>query len=238
MANKKELKYKFTWDKFFSHWKVVRKHRKYVRQHCFRAGLYRQGLLHDLSKYHPAEFFESVRYFTGDHSPIDECKKDKGYSAAWMHHKSHNKHHREYWTDNYDSGTTCVKMPWKYALECFCDYLGAGQAYNNGIEDWRKEIKWYTSNRTKMKIHPDTLFLLDSFFVIYLMDSSDFLKNRDLLTELKWSYNCKDGAQYELADAVYHHFYPSFHLETLDELWTMIGRPFNERYPWAVERDV
>ena len=238
MDNNDKNLYKFTWSKFFKHWNVVRHHRKYIRQYCFKAGLYRQGLLHDLSKYHPTEFLESVKYFTGDHSPIDECKKHKGYSAAWMHHKSHNKHHREYWTDNYDRGTTCIKMPWKYALECFCDYLGAGKAYNNGIDDWRKEIKWWTSNRSNMKIHPDTLFLLDCLFVIYLRDDDSFLKYDDLMSELKWSYECKDAAQFELANTVYQYFNELQDWDTLDELWDMIGRPKDERYPFLFEREV
>ena len=81
------MTYKFTLSKALKHLKVVRRHRKYVRQYCFKAKLYKQGLLHDLSKYSPTEFIESVKYFTGTHSPIDECKSINGYSAAWMHHK-------------------------------------------------------------------------------------------------------------------------------------------------------
>lgn len=26
-------------------------------------------------------------------------REDKGYSAAWLHHKGRNKHHYEYWID-------------------------------------------------------------------------------------------------------------------------------------------
>ena len=51
----------------------------------------------DLSKFHPIEFFESIKYADGKCSPIIRCKADKGYSIAWLHHKSHNKHHLEYW---------------------------------------------------------------------------------------------------------------------------------------------
>lgn len=186
--------YSFTWSKAFKHWRVVRKHRKYVRQYCFKAKLYRQGLMHDLSKYSPTEFIESVKYFTGTHSPIDECKKVKGYSAAWMHHKARNKHHREYWTDNYDKGTTCVKMPWKYALECFCDYLGAGRAYSCGVEDVDAEIKWWHDNRIRMKMHEDTVYLLDCFFLLYQHYGSEFLSYRFILRNLKDAYGCANVA--------------------------------------------
>ena len=45
----------------FGHLKTVHKHRKYVRKYCFRCGLYKRGLLHDLSKYSPTEFLESIK---------------------------------------------------------------------------------------------------------------------------------------------------------------------------------
>ena len=47
------------------HFKTVFEHRKLVREHCFRLGLYRQGLMHDLSKYSPVEFWRGARYYQG-----------------------------------------------------------------------------------------------------------------------------------------------------------------------------
>ena len=38
------------------HFKTITRHHNLVMGYCFRAGLYRQGLLHDLSKYSPEEF--------------------------------------------------------------------------------------------------------------------------------------------------------------------------------------
>ena len=38
------------------HFKTITKHKLMVMGYCFRIGLYKQGLLHDLSKYSPAEF--------------------------------------------------------------------------------------------------------------------------------------------------------------------------------------
>ena len=180
--------HRFTLRKALKHLRVVHTHRLHVLKFCFKARLYRQGLFHDLSKYSPVEFVESVKYFTGTHSPIDECKKFNRYSAAWMHHKSHNKHHREYWTDNYDKGTTAVKMPYKYALECFCDYLGAGVAYNKGVEDVEGEVRWWKSQREHIKIHPDTLSFLDCMFILYETRGSSFLKDRKVMKNFKISY--------------------------------------------------
>ena len=128
--------------KMLKHFKLITRHKWYVFKNCMKAGLYWQGLTHDLSKYSPVEFFESVKYFTGNRSPIDECKKDKGYSIAWQHHKGRNPHHYEYWVDNFDGGGTPLQMPFKYALELVCDYLAAGQAYSKKNFSYLGEYEW------------------------------------------------------------------------------------------------
>ena len=84
---------------FWRHLKTITHHRHLVMRGCFRVGLYRRGLLHDLSKYSPEEFWAGVKYYQGSRSPNTAEREDKGYSAAWMHHKGRNKHHFEYWTD-------------------------------------------------------------------------------------------------------------------------------------------
>ncbi len=71
----------------YHHLKTINTHRRLVREHCFKAGIPIQGLLHDLSKYHPVEFLAGVKYFAGDHSPNVEERRNTGYSAAWLHHK-------------------------------------------------------------------------------------------------------------------------------------------------------
>ena len=85
---------------FFGHLTTVMKHRRMVIYHAFKVGIPMRGILHDLSKYSPSEFFCGVKYYTdGSRSPNEAEREDKGYSAAWMHHKGRNKHHFEYWVD-------------------------------------------------------------------------------------------------------------------------------------------
>lgn len=144
-------------NKFFGHLKTVMTHRFWVRHYCFMAGLVRQGFTHDLSKYHPVEFFESVKYYQGTRSPIDACKEENGHSKAWLHHRSHNKHHREYWTDYYDKGTYSILVPYKYAVEMLCDFLGAGRAYMGKNFSYVAERLWWINQLKKgIKIHPHT----------------------------------------------------------------------------------
>lgn len=114
-----------------------------VARYCFHYGLIWRGIKHDFSKFSPIEFFESAKYYNGTHSPIDECKKDKGYSKAWLHHKGRNSHHYEYWQDNFDNGGTPLCMPFNDTLEMLCDYLAAGCAYMGKNFSYAAESDWW-----------------------------------------------------------------------------------------------
>jgi len=114
--------------KFFKHLKLVTKHRFEVFKLCCRCGFVWRGLVHDLSKFSKTEFGESVKYFSGHNSPIENCREEKGYSLAWIHHKNKNKHHLEYWYDK--ENEVQMNMPFKYAVECVCDKVAATKCYN------------------------------------------------------------------------------------------------------------
>ena len=115
-------------SKFFKHLRLINKHRFMVFRLCCKCGLFWRGLVHDLSKFSRIEFWESVRYYTGHHSPIAECRRQNGYSKAWIHHKNRNKHHIEYWYDG--ENEIQMNMPYKYAVECVCDKIAATKCYN------------------------------------------------------------------------------------------------------------
>lgn len=114
------------------HFLTITKHRHMVMRYCFKCGLYKQGLAHDLSKYGFTEFFSGAKYYAGTYSPHHNERKDKGYSMAWMHHKGRNKHHVEYWTDvNMETHKyEYVIMPDRYIAESLCDRIAASKVYN------------------------------------------------------------------------------------------------------------
>jgi len=114
--------------KFFRHLGTILRHKYEVFKLCCRCGLFYRGLVHDLSKFHPLEFFEGVKYYRGIGSPISKCRKINGYSKAWLHHKGRNKHHIEYWYDL--ENVIQMNMPYKYAVECICDKIAASKCYN------------------------------------------------------------------------------------------------------------
>ena len=111
-----------------AHFKTITHHRHLVCRYCFRLGLYRQGLLHDLSKYAPCEFWRGAKYYQGYRSPNDAERKQNGVSLAWLHHKGRNRHHFEYWIDYCigEDGKPYMggcKMPLRYVAEMFCDRI-------------------------------------------------------------------------------------------------------------------
>ncbi len=113
------------------HFLTITKHRHKVMHYCFKCGLYRQGLLHDLSKYGFTEFWRGAKYYAGIHSPQVNERKAKGYSTSWLHHKGRNKHHLEYWqdVDIEKNMYVAVDVPNKYIAESMCDRIAASKVY-------------------------------------------------------------------------------------------------------------
>jgi len=144
----------------FKHTKLVLNHKYVVFKLCCKVGIPWRGFMHDWSKFSPTEFFESIKYYVGNRSPILECKKDKGYSEAWLHHKGRNKHHHEYWIDLTLPEKTSI-MPYKYAAEMICDKMAAGIVYQGKrwTKDW--QINYYMGEREKCLIHPQ----IDKFMI-------------------------------------------------------------------------
>ena len=71
--------------KAWKHFCTITHHKILVMKGCFKIGLYRQGLLHDMSKYSPTEFLVGCRYYQRTKSPNNTEREAKGYSSAWLH---------------------------------------------------------------------------------------------------------------------------------------------------------
>ncbi len=115
------------------HLKTITHHHNLVCGYCFRAGLYRQGLMHDLSKLSPTEFMVGAKYYQGTRSPNNAEREDTGRSLAWLHHKGRNRHHYEYWIDYTldpnGNGLGGVQMPRQYVAEMIFDRVSASKTY-------------------------------------------------------------------------------------------------------------
>lgn len=152
---------------FWGHLKTVCRHRWLVMQGCFRVGLIRQGLTHDLSKFSPTEFLVGVRYYQGNRSPNTQERAENGYSLAWMHHKGRNRHHFEYWTDLLLDTRTYVPipMPRRYLVEMVMDRIAACKTYQGADYTDGAPLAYLNRSRETPLIHPQTLrqlrFLLE-----------------------------------------------------------------------------
>ncbi len=150
------------------HFVTITRHRNVVIKHCFKAGIFWQGLRHDLSKYTPTEFVPGMKYYTGTRSP-NEGERDKyGYSLAWIHHKGRNKHHFEYWTDYNPKSKVVepVRMPVRYVAEMFCDRVAAGKIYKGDSYTDQSPIEYFMGGKGRRVIHPETSDLLEQLLTM------------------------------------------------------------------------
>lgn len=138
------------------HLRTINKHKIEVTKLCFRCHLYKQGLLHDLSKYSYCELKTGFTYYQGFRSPIDAQKEDIGYSLSWLHHKGRNKHHWEYWLDNSKNGVVAIEMPINYVIEMFCDRVAASMIYQKDKYTDSSALEYYEKGRNIILIHPNT----------------------------------------------------------------------------------
>lgn len=145
-----------------AHWqylKYVIRHKWYVFGVCYWLGIPWLGLMHDWSKFLPDEWMAYVHHLflpdgtpkqRGDYKPTDIG--DPAFDFAWLLHQKRNRHHWQWWALLEDGGKLKVlAMPQKYRLEMLADWRGAGMA--QGKPD---ALAWYTENRGKMQLHPET----------------------------------------------------------------------------------
>ncbi|WP_294148432.1 DUF5662 family protein [uncultured Clostridium sp.] len=151
------------------HFRTITRHKQMVMENCFKVGLYKQGLLHDLSKYSWEEFKIGVKYYQGDRSPNAAEKEEKGYSVAWLHHKGRNKHHFEYWIDfapNKADGLIGNEMPLNYLVEMVMDRIAASKVYKG--DEYTDACPWEYYNRGMdyMVMHRKTRVQLEKLLLM------------------------------------------------------------------------
>lgn len=147
-------------NKHLKYLRYVLIHKWYVFLECYRLGIPWRGLLHDLSKFRPSEWFPYVEFFYGlgsaerreanrySKQPCDNA----AFDLAWLSHQKRNPHHWQWWILPEDAGGQKVlPMPDKYRREMLADWVGAGRALGNPGVTW-----WYTQNKSKMCLHSAT----------------------------------------------------------------------------------
>ena len=171
------------------HFSTITHHKMLVMKTCFKVGLYKQGLLHDLSKYTPIEFIPGIIYYQGDRSPINREKELKNCSRGWLHHKGRNKHHYEYWIDYGLEGEpmlTGMKMPKKYVVEMLMDRIAASKIYMKDKYTDTSPLEYYLHGIAGDWMHKDTRALLEELLYMLAADGEektfDYIRNTVLKT--------------------------------------------------------
>ena len=162
--------------KALNHLQTINHHKKLVMLNCFKVGLYKQGLLHDLSKYSWVEFSAGIKYYRGDISPNGIQKINEGLSYAWLHHKSVNKHHIEYWID--PDAPEPPLLPYKYAVECVCDKLAASKTYNGNNYSPEKALDHWVRVGCKVNGNPRTMAFIERVFTDLVKYGEKHVLNR------------------------------------------------------------
>ena len=162
----------------WKHFKTITYHRHLVCKGCFRVGLYKQGICHDLSKYSPSEFIVGAKYFQGDRSPNNAEREEVGYSSAWLHHKGRNKHHYEYWIDYstryVKGGMAPAPMPTRYIIEMLMDRVAACKVYNKDNYTTSNPWVYYSSGKDPAPLHEKTKEMLEMLLEMLALRGEDY----------------------------------------------------------------
>jgi hypothetical protein len=128
--------------------KQLLEHKWHVFRYAWKLGIPFLGLVHDMSKFRPSEFFAHADYFGRDEPSEDKKRLD----LAWNRHLKRNKHHWQYWTAQGDNGiTTLFEMPDRYRKEMFADWLARAR-----FRDKQHINMWYLVKQHSINLHPLT----------------------------------------------------------------------------------
>lgn len=137
----------------------VIRHKWFVFTEACKLGIPLLGIIHDMSKFSPTEWFPYVNFFYGKNNPRDKTgyykptdTGDQAFDFAWLLHQKRNKHHWQWWVLPEDEGGLKVlEMPLKYRKEMLADWRGAGKA--QGTPDTKV---WYATNKHKILLGIET----------------------------------------------------------------------------------
>lgn len=184
---------------FLGHLKTINHHKMLVTKTCFKVGLYKQGILHDLSKYSPIEFIPGIVYYQGTRSPISREKEINTCSPGWLHHKGRNPHHFEYWIDySFQAGNKLVgmKMQKKYVAEMVIDRICASKNYQKEAYTDRSALEYYLKGKGTLLIHEETDFLTRYLLTMLAKRGEDYTlryMKKVLLKNKEGDYHVVDG---------------------------------------------
>lgn len=135
-------------------------HKWYTFIACYKLGVPWRGVVHDLSKFLPDEWFPYLWLHYGWMSPCspqEKLRRKSRYRLAWLRHVHRNPHHWQWWVFQAKRNAKKVlPMPKDYACEMLADWYGAARAQGN-IKDNAVSFWFHEQLKTEMiLLHPET----------------------------------------------------------------------------------
>lgn len=154
---------------YINYMKYLLTHKFWVTYYCFKDGIYRRGIMHDIDKFRLSMITGYAPQFYNSNGSKRNVRDKSGYYDAsqmelpcfvysWLYHQRRNKHHWQYWAMIEDSGNIrCLDMPSEYVREMICDWRGAGRAQGTNPDGGNAElIRYYNKNKSKMYLSDNT----------------------------------------------------------------------------------
>jgi len=144
---------------YWVYFKYIVEHKWNVFIECIKIGQPIHGILHDLSKFRPSEFFPYARFFhkkdrTNNYKIADE--KDNDFQNGWFLHQKRNKHHWNYWVSvTRKNDIIALPMPKKYVMQMIADWRGMSRKFGGDPKDY------YKKNKKDMILHDDTKLIIE-----------------------------------------------------------------------------
>lgn len=149
--------------KYWLHFKYTCIHKFWVMVYCFEIGLYRRGILHDLSKFRLSEFKAYADYFFEPYT-TNERKAEKKYyfDIAWLKHQNRNPHHWHHFISvDYEGEIKVLDMPPEFVQEMVCDWRAAGKAKGTANGSIEGAKLYYLQHKDHMRLSVDTRCMVE-----------------------------------------------------------------------------
>ena len=175
LLQKKEKMKTIAW--IIKYFRYVLRHKYYVWKKCFEFWLFRQWIVHDLSKFSYYELVGYVRYWW---LWLRDKKTQNIYDKWWLSHQNKNKHHRQYWCLINDSDWKLkpIEMPKEYVEEMVCDWRWVGRYYNSDKDeeykndDFREVKNFYNKNKENIVLENTSRKYLE--YIIWLTKENPY----------------------------------------------------------------
>ena len=135
--------------KYLKYLRYLLVHKWFVFVECAKLGIWWRGIVHDMSKFLPSEFFPYANKFFGIRTP----EAMEAFKLAWLRHQKLNRHHWQWWELWSDNGSVeMLEITDEYRREMLADWRGAGRAQGKG-DDVRE---WYLKNKNNIRFNSHT----------------------------------------------------------------------------------